>query len=159
MPAGPETWLTPTQQRTWLLFLRASGHLMAELDRQLQHDAGIPHSWYAVMAVLSNQDDHSIRQKDLAAIIDFSFSRLSHAVSRLAARGWVERRPHPTDGRAGLVVLTDLGAEILAEFKPGHVAAVRRHFVDPLTPRQLDEFGRSLAKILASLPADPLDLA
>ncbi len=49
----------------------------------------------------------------LAALASGSLTRLSRVVDRLDKRGWVCRRPDPTDGRSTLAVLTDAGWEKL----------------------------------------------
>lgn len=36
-------------------------------------------------------------------------------INRLEGEGWVERRPHPADGRTTLAVLTDSGAAKVEE--------------------------------------------
>jgi DNA-binding MarR family transcriptional regulator len=76
---------------------------------------------------------------DLAKLSGSSRSRLSHAVARLEAAGWVLRQDSPTDRRSQIAVLTDHGFEALAAAAPGHVEGVRRHLFDPLSPTQLDQ--------------------
>jgi DNA-binding MarR family transcriptional regulator len=46
---------------------------------------------------------------DLAAHLGVTRQAASQLVDELAAKGYVERRPHPDDGRARLVVLTERG--------------------------------------------------
>ncbi len=46
---------------------------------------------------------------DLAAHLDVTRQAASQLVDELEAKGYVERRPHPADGRARLVVLTERG--------------------------------------------------
>ena len=43
----------------------------------------------------------------------------------------------PDDQRGYFAELTDLGAEVLAEIAPGHVAAVRANLIDLLTEAEL----------------------
>jgi DNA-binding MarR family transcriptional regulator len=66
-----------------------------------------------------------------------SRSRLSHAVARLEAKGWVRREPCPSDRRGLLAVLTDEGFAHLAAAAPGHVEGVRTHLLDQLMPEQI----------------------
>lgn len=51
-------------------------------------------------------------------------------VDALEAEGWVERRPHPTDRRATLVVLTDEGATEATRMDAGRHEAARALFGD-----------------------------
>jgi DNA-binding MarR family transcriptional regulator len=148
-------WLTDEEMETWLAFIGSSRMLQTELDRQLQRDAGIPHSWFGMLALLADQPGRRARQSDLAVIADFSLSRLSHAVARMEERGWVSREPDPADRRASLVTLTDAGLSALTGAAPGHAAAVRRLFLDRITDEQaaaLRAAGRSILQGLGTFP-------
>jgi DNA-binding MarR family transcriptional regulator len=133
--------LDDDEQRTWRAFLAAIRLLTAELDRELQRDADMPHAYYEILVALSEAPDRTMRMNELADQSQSSRSRLSHAVSRLEEAGWVERRACPTDKRGSLAVLTDKGFAALEEAAPGHVEAVRRHLFDVLTPDQVRELG------------------
>lgn len=149
-PVEPR-WLSEDEQRAWLAFLGASELLMASLDAQLQRDAGFPHAYYAILAQLSAAPDRTLRMSDLAGVVNSSASRLSHAVGKLEARGWVTRRPGPDDRRSTLATLTDLGYQVLAEQAPGHVAAVRKGLLDPLTDEQVGQLERICNAVLDGL--------
>lgn len=114
-----------------------------ELDRQLQRDSGMPHTYYVVLVKLSEAPDRMLRMSELAMELNSSQSRLSHAVARLEERGWVQRRPCATDRRVSWAFLTDEGFAVLAAAAPGHTEAVRQSFFDRLTPEQV----RRLAEI------------
>lgn len=114
-----------------------------ELDRQLQRDSGMPHTYYVVLMKLSEAPDRMLRMSELAMELNSSQSRLSHAVARLEERGWVQRRPCATDRRVSWAFLTDEGFAVLAAAAPGHTEAVRQSFFDRLTPEQV----RQLAEI------------
>jgi DNA-binding MarR family transcriptional regulator len=144
-------WLDEDEQRTWRSFLATSELLYAALDRQLQRDAGITHASYIVLAMLSEAPDRSLRMSDLAVRANSSPSRLSHAVARLEARGWVRREPAPKDGRGTVAVLTDAGWQMLAETAPGHVTAVREHLFDQLTQEQVRALGDICSTVLDGL--------
>ena len=144
-------WLDEDEQRTWRNFLATSELLYGALDRQLQRDAGITHASYIVLAMLSEAPDRSLRMSDLAVKANSSPSRLSHAVARLEARGWVRREPAPKDGRGTVAVLTDAGLDMLVETAPGHVRAVREHLFDQLTPEQVRALGDVCATVLDGL--------
>lgn len=144
-------WLDDDEQQTWRSFLATSELLYGALDRQLQRDAGITHASYIVLAVLSEAPDRSLRMSDLAIRANSSPSRLSHAIARLEARGWVRREPAPKDGRGTVAVLTDAGLEMLVESAPGHVTAVREHLFDQLTPEQVRALGDICAIVLDGL--------
>lgn len=135
-------WLDPDEQRTWRAFLAASRALMDTLDRELQRDAGMPHAYYEILVRLSEAPGRRLRMSELAEATGSSRSRLSHAVARLEAAGWVRREDCPTDRRGQIAVLTDAGFTTLAAAAPGHVDGVRRHLFDALSPAQVDQLRR-----------------
>jgi DNA-binding MarR family transcriptional regulator len=135
-------WLDPDEQRTWRAFLTASRALMETLDRELQRDAKMPHAYYEILVRLSEAPERRLRMSDLAEASGSSRSRLSHAVARLEAAGWVRREECPTDRRGQIAVLTDEGFATLAAAAPGHVEGVRRHLFDALSPAQVDQLRR-----------------
>ena len=135
-------WLDQDEQRTWRAFLTATRALMDTLDRELQRDAGMPHAYYEILVRLSEAPGRQLRMSDLAEATGSSRSRLSHAIARLEAAGWVRREECPTDRRGQLAHLTHDGFATLAAAAPGHVEGVRRHLFDALTPAQVDQLRR-----------------
>ncbi|MER7500562.1 MarR family winged helix-turn-helix transcriptional regulator [Nonomuraea pusilla] len=130
-------WLDADEQHAWRSFLAATQLIYEALDRQLQRDAGMPHTYYMILVALSEAPARSMRMSELAARAQSSQSRLSHAVARLEERGWVRRERCPSDRRGNVAVLTDEGFAALAAAAPGHVEEVRRSLFDVLTPEQV----------------------
>jgi len=148
-------WLSPAEREAWLGLIGVVELLPGALDAQLQRDAGLSHFEYMVMAMLSEAPDHTLRMTALAAHTNSTLPRLSHVVSRLVNRGFVERMPCPQDKRATNAHLTDAGWQHIRASAPGHVAAVRSLVVDSLSAAQIEQL-RDIAKsILARL--DPAD--
>jgi len=52
--------------------------------------------------------------------------------------GLISREPNPADARSTLVCLLPVGRAAIEKAAPGHVADVRRNFIDLLTPAELD---------------------
>ena len=149
--SGVTRWLTDDEKRAWLAWLGATELLMGSLDAQLQRDAGFPHAYYAILAQLSAAPDRTLRMSDLASVVNSSASRLSHAMGRLEDRGWVTRRPSPNDRRSTLATLTDAGFVVLREQAPGHVEAVRKGLLDPLTDEQVSQLEQICNAVLDGL--------
>lgn len=126
-------WLTEDEQRAWRAFLEATQLLFHRLDRELQQDAGLSQAEYEILVRLSEVPGRSLRMGELANQTLFSRSRLSHAVARLEAAGWVRRHSCVTDGRGTEAVLLDKGKALLDKAARAHVAAVRRYFFDQLS--------------------------
>ncbi|HEY3709028.1 MAG TPA: MarR family transcriptional regulator [Amycolatopsis sp.] len=144
-------WLSGDEQQVWRDFSMAITMLQAHLEGQLQHESGMPHTYYEVLVSLSEAEDRRLRMSELAAVRRSSRSRLSHAVARLEAKGWVRRESCPTDKRGAWAVLTDEGFAALEEAAPGHVEAVRESLFDALSPTQVAALGDISAAILERL--------
>lgn len=125
-------WLDEQEMAAWLPLLRVVQLLPQALDRQLRSEAGIGHAYYQVLATLSAQPERALAMGELARLTATSPSRLSHAVAAMEERGWVSRRPCPTDRRIQYACLTEDGVALLERIAPGHVAEVRRLVVDRL---------------------------
>lgn len=134
-------WLSEDEQTVWRAFLVANQLLFDRLDRELQRDSSIPHTYYEVLVRLSEAEGRRLRMSTLADRSESSRSRLSHAVRRLEQAGWVRREACPTDARGAEAVLTDEGLSALAAAAPGHVDSVRKHLFDQLTPEQVAQLG------------------
>ncbi|MFI1993127.1 MarR family winged helix-turn-helix transcriptional regulator [Actinoplanes sp. NPDC020271] len=141
-------WLSRPEMATWLNLTQLLMLLPSALDRQLRDDAGIPHAYYQILAMLSNEPGRSMRMTDLARLVGTTTSRLSHAVASLEQRGWVRRQACAFDRRGQIAGLTDEGMAVLEASAPGHVAEVRRLIFDRLTPDEVDQLREITAKIL-----------
>jgi DNA-binding MarR family transcriptional regulator len=129
-------WLTDEESLAWRAVMSMVLQVPKALDAQMQRDSGITLFDYFVLSYLSMSPERTLRMSELAAVTNGSLSRLSNVVKRQEQRGWVTREPDPTDGRYTLARLTDEGYAIVEAAAPGHVAAVRRYVVDPLTASQ-----------------------
>jgi DNA-binding MarR family transcriptional regulator len=152
-------WLSDEEQDAWRSFMWMSQLLREALDRQLQRDARMPQAYYLILAMLSEAPGRAMTMSTLAQTVRFSPSRLSHAVARLEANGWVRRTKQSTDARTTVAELTDDGLAVLVSAAPGHVAEVRRILFDPITAeqmRQLRDICQSALDVLAPVAAcDP----
>ena len=149
-PTAPR-WLDEEEAAAWRSYLLLTQLQQRELDGQLQRDAGMPHAYYGILARLSDHPDSTARVTDLAADLDYSQSRTSHALSRLEEAGWICRRPCPTDRRTTYVVLTGQGRAALGAAAPGHVNCVRASFLDHLTRLQVQQLNQICQAALAHL--------
>lgn len=141
-------WLDPVEREAWLALAQLLIRLPDALEAQLQRDADLSQFEYFVLAHLSEAPGRRLRLSTLAAMAHGSLSRLSHVVTRLERRGYVERRPSEDDARSTDAVLTDAGWEKIVASAPGHVACVRDLVVDALDPDTLVRLGDACRAIL-----------
>lgn len=144
-------WLDDDERETWLRLIAVAELLPAALDAQLRRDSGLTHFEYFVLAMLSEAPERTLRMTALAERTNASLPRLSHVVRRLEDRGLLERFPCPEDGRATNARLTATGWDAVVAAAPGHVEAVRRLVLDPLTPTQVAQLRRIGDALLAVL--------
>ena len=135
------------ERDAWLGLIALTQLLPAVLDQQLARDSAATHYEFFVLSRLAEEPNGRMRLAALAAATNASVSRLSHVITRLEARGLVLRAPCPEDGRATNAVLTDEGAEFVANAAPGHLETVRRQILGSLSPEQVDQ----LADITSTL--------
>ena len=58
------------------------------------------------MLIVREQRDELVKPADIAAHLAISTASTTKLLDRLTASGMLERRPHPTDGRSRIVVVT-----------------------------------------------------
>ena len=164
-------WLSAAELGAWVRMAAVLELLPGVLDSQLRRDADLTHFDYFVLAMLSEAPRRSLRMTSLAQQTNATLPRLSHVVRRLEDRALVHRFPCPDDARATNVRLTPSGWTKVRHTAPGHVATVRRHVIDALTPDQvvqltaicdailhrLDPEGRMTATYLRYDPDSPGD--
>jgi DNA-binding MarR family transcriptional regulator len=145
------SWLTPSQQRTWLSYMQVYHRLEYEMNRQLLADCGMSLGDYTVMNALSIADGSRMQLTRLATMIGWERSRLSHHLQRMTKRGLVDRVQSETDGRATDAVMTDAGWESLQAAAPKHVAWVRRLFFSDLDGGQEAELAGILTAVYETI--------
>ena len=151
-PGRPATrWLDEEEMAAWLPLVRVVHLLPQALDKQLRQEAGIGHAYYQVLATLSAQPERTLGMGELARLAATSPSRLSHAVAAMEERGWVTRRPCPTNRRIQYATLTDAGLSLLESVAPGHVAEVRRLVFDRLPREEVPRLRALALRLLAGL--------
>jgi DNA-binding MarR family transcriptional regulator len=149
-------WLDADEQRAWLRLAGVMLKLSPALDSQLQRDCDLTHFDYLCLAMLSTTEGRTLPMSELAALTNASLSRLSHVVTKLQKRGWVERRPSPASRRVTLVVLTEAGWQTLVEAAPGHVETVRSLVFEGLSREDVAALERIAGHIVERIEASRL---
>lgn len=144
-------WLNERELRAWRSLQLMQMRLDGELARQLAADSGLSYPDYVVLVALTDRPDGRMRLFELADVLGWEKSRLSHQVTRMSGRGLVAKEKCDADRRGAYVVVTAAGRSEIEAAAPGHVDAVRRLFVDRLTPDQLDAIGDAAEAVLAAL--------
>src|SRR6202045_4446611 len=138
--------MTSAELAIWRSLVDTTAELHRILGAQLQ-ESGISPADYQVLLALREADGKRLRSSELAAIIEWERSRLSHHLGRMERRGLIQRDDCATDSRGAEVSLTQSGAAAFRRASAPHLRAIKKHFVDALTPEQLE----ALADVLQSL--------
>jgi DNA-binding MarR family transcriptional regulator len=144
--------LTERELRAWRTSFHMQELLRARIEQQLQTSSGLSNADYSVLALLSEAPDRRMRAYELSRVAGWEKSRLHHQVTRMCTRGLITRQRCGSRGTD--VVITAKGLAALEEAVPRHTQEVRRLFIDPLTPEQLDQLAEIATTILNHLEAD-----
>src|ERR1700742_2865259 len=143
-------WLDAREDRAWRAFMHAHHQLVVHLNRRLQ-ESGLSGADYEVLAVLSALDGDSMPAHALCIALGWEKSRLSHQVRRMQNDGLISREPNPDDARSTMVCLLPAGLAAIEKAAPGHVADVRRNFIDLFPPAELDMLATLNERVLHHL--------
>lgn len=152
-------WLDEREARAWRAYTTMRMQVEARLARDLATRSGLSEADYAVLVNLSEAPEDRLRHFQLAEALQWDRSRLSHQLTRMVKRGLVAKESCPTDARGAFVVLTPVGSEAIEAAAPGHVAAVRRYFLDALDAEQLEALADIAETVLDHLDAGGEEVA
>jgi DNA-binding MarR family transcriptional regulator len=128
--------LEPEEWEFWDAWMRAQRLLARRLERDLQRDCGISKAEFSVLVTLWQADDRELRVGELSESLDWDKSRVSHQLTRMEKRGFVERTRYGADGRRAGIGLTADGRRAVQSAILAHGTNVRRHALDSLIPEQ-----------------------
>lgn len=136
--------------RAWRAYIVGTELMRQQLHRELQDAHGMTIADYEVLVQLSERDGR-MRMTQLAGRVASSKSRLSHQISRMERAGLVRRVDCPDDARGVIAELTDKGMDLLRAAAPTHVAGVREHLIDLLTPEEHATLATMFERVLKHL--------
>ncbi|MBP2266192.1 DNA-binding MarR family transcriptional regulator [Pseudarthrobacter sp. PvP004] len=148
------TSLNPQELDVWAGVATLLERLPAALDAQLQRDSGLTNFEHGILFALYSAPDSSLRLSVLAGYASCTLSRLSRAISRLEAKGWVRREVDPADGRFTFGILTDAGRDKVVESTPAHHALIRHLVFESISAAQAQTLSSITRKISAAIGPD-----
>ena len=144
-------WLDEREEQAWRALQFMQMRLEGALARRLAAESDLSYPDYLVLVALTDSPDGRLRSFELAAVLGWEKSRLSHHVARMVGRGLVEKEPCDDDRRGAFVAVTRQGRSAITAAAPGHVDAVRRLFLDHVTAEQLDAIAAAANAVLQVL--------
>jgi DNA-binding MarR family transcriptional regulator len=143
----------------WRGFVMMRRQLDRALEHRLQADAGISGPDFEILLPLFRTPDNQLRARDLAELLGWEKSRISHQVTRMASRGLVERRECPTDLRGSWIVLTADGRRAVLKASRGNATELRRLFFDLLSDEEKTVLATASARIVDAISPDSCERA
>src|ERR1700722_17208454 len=98
--AQSPNWLSSREDRAWRAFVHARDRLGLRLHRHLLRDSDLTQSDYEILAVLSEHPTGHMPSQELAALLEWEKSRLSHQALRMENKGFILRKTNPADARS-----------------------------------------------------------
>ncbi len=138
--------LTPQELRIWWTFQDMAEDVRARVGRDISEASGLSGPEFGVLSRLVGLGNGEMRQQELAKVMKWEKSRLSHQLTRMEDRRLIKRE---AGDDAVLIKLTKLGRQKLTEALPVRAESVKRHFLSRLTQDQLD-----MVMLISSLLSD-----
>jgi DNA-binding MarR family transcriptional regulator len=128
--------LTPFELRIWHAFLSMGEDVLERVGRDIARATGLSGPEFGVLSRLAAFGKEEMRQQELATVMGWEKSRLSHQLSRMQNRKLVDRRTG--DGRVTFILLTKTGRERLKSALPVRAESVRRNLLSRLSSEQVE---------------------
>jgi DNA-binding MarR family transcriptional regulator len=141
--------LSNSDMDLWHAWRVAADTVRARIIDDVSRATGLSDPDYGVLTRVAEESRGTLRQNELAASMNWHRSRLSHHLTRMEQRGLVVRSPA---GAGVEVAITAAGRAAVAEARPVHAAAVRKHLTDLIPDGSRPEF----RQVLTSLGAPEL---
>jgi DNA-binding MarR family transcriptional regulator len=128
--------------------VRAFGDAMDRMHGDMKGDMQMNATDLAAlrMLIMREQRGESVSPHDVATHLRISTASTSKLLDRLTASGHVERRPHPHDRRARVIVLTEVSRRAFYHHFGERLGAMRE-IADSYSDDELDVIGRFLERI------------
>lgn len=105
--------------RVWLRLLACGNLVEARLRKGLREEFGVTLPAFDLLAQ-AERKPHGPTMSELSQRLMVSKGNVTDLVERMEARGLIERRPDPRDGRIQRVYLTEAGARQFSAMAPAH---------------------------------------
>jgi DNA-binding MarR family transcriptional regulator len=138
----------------WYAMLQANTRLTERINAELEAEAGIPLSWFEVLAKLAWAPESCARMGALADDLLLSRGGTTRLIARMEEAGLVRREIPAHDRRATYAHVTEKGQQVLDRAAPIHMAKVEEYFQQHLSEEEVEVLARAMGKVLRGLGGD-----
>jgi DNA-binding MarR family transcriptional regulator len=135
--------LTSGEASTWRLIQRLSDLATGVVEHQIRSAADLSSAEFDVLRCLVEAPDRQLRQNELAALLGWDKSRLSHQLTRMQHRELIDRQK---SGRVHAVEVTRMGVQKFELADNAHRAAVRTLLLEHLSAAEREALERTAAQ-------------
>jgi DNA-binding MarR family transcriptional regulator len=133
----------------WRGFRRMGEIISARIGQKITRATGLSTADFSILMILDQDESLRRRQRDLQAFLEWDKTRLSHQLTRMVARGLVEKK---SLGRSGVEIdMTEEGKRLLDAAKPVHRAGLRKYFLDHIDEADIAALATVAQKLRAAL--------
>ncbi|MGX9900997.1 MarR family winged helix-turn-helix transcriptional regulator [Arthrobacter sp. SA17] len=133
----PLTGMTDLESRAWVCLVSLSQLLTPALDARLRPN-GVTTFELGVLVTLAEAKGGGVRISEIAAMLHATLPHTSKVISKLEARGLVEREISPTDARASSIALSRAGWRIIIAAVPVYSDEARSLILSKLGSGQIE---------------------
>ncbi|MGM0789927.1 MAG: MarR family winged helix-turn-helix transcriptional regulator [Bacillota bacterium] len=129
--------ISEEEMQLWHKWKGSYKNIFGRVVKDMTEKTGLSEGDFGILDRLDLYGKGKLRQQDLADSMDWTKSRLSHHLTRMEKRGLVLREPIETE-RGVQVIITSVGKSILDDARPVVSLAIREHFLNLLTEKDIE---------------------
>lgn len=126
----------------------ATSAMRNAINRALIDGVGLSLAENLVLCQVAMAPEERLRMVEIAGVLNVAKSAITKTVDRLEDRGWLARHRDAEDRRTVYATLTPAGAEVFRRAQPAFAEAVSSQLRGPLTPAEVNQLRRLLAKLM-----------
>ncbi len=136
--------------QAWAALGAAHARVAGLLAKALASEADLAVTEFEMLLRLERAPGRQLRLAELNTAVPLTQPALSRAVTRMAARGLLDRAGAPEDGRGVLIRMTAAGSRVLGRAIPVHAQVIRAALLDRLSAAEQ----QTLTEVLGRITAD-----
>ena len=145
MPDFPHP--TPETTAAWTRLIRASSHVLGQIDSALKAAQMPPLGWYDALWEIEQAGPDGIRPFQLEQRLLLPQYGLSRLIDRMVRDGLLLRREVAGDGRGQVLHLTDKGRDTRARMWPVYATALDANIARNLSQTEAADLARLLSRL------------
>jgi DNA-binding MarR family transcriptional regulator len=132
----------------WARLLKASTRMVDAAERDLKAAGLPPLAWYDALLELHRAAPAGLRPGDLEKEMLLPQYNVSRLIDRLEMAGYVERLPHPEDGRGQVLHITEAGTALIRRMWRVYRATIAENLARKLGKKDAGKLAELLRQLL-----------